>query len=320
MSALLHLATFVLATHGGGGKGGGGEVVGGGKGVSSLLKDLGCGMANMAVPYFLTVPGYGVGRVMVDIGLHEGKETIAAVKVGFRVFAFEPLPAHVKMVVEGLEIAGLDYQHAKLDDAGKLIEPLREPKQGQGIAYIFTAGAGRAHQVRSFTVDGPGSSFVDGFFAANRTSGKAAPAAEVLSIRIVPVADYVDTDVHYFKADVQGFEMDVLMGALPLFSRRHVRLVTVELFSQGLRGAGSSPAQLLELLTERLGLFCFSSMGDTNRPYHLPAGHPESGSGLLRMIRDSENRFERRAERPGGHRDRWGFFDDLTCVNPMMKR
>ena len=74
MSALLHLATFVLATHGGGGKGGGGEVVGGGKGVSSLLKDLGCGMANMAVPYFLTVPGYGVGRVMVDIGLHEGKE------------------------------------------------------------------------------------------------------------------------------------------------------------------------------------------------------------------------------------------------------
>ena len=144
MSALLHLATFVLATHGGGGKGGGGgEVVGGGKGVSSLLKDLGCGMANMAVPYFLTVPGYGVGRVMVDIGLHEGKETIAAVKVGFRVFAFEPLPAHVKMVVEGLEIvktfrvldgvAGVEMPTSTAKSKLRLTRPSVEQLKADGV-------------------------------------------------------------------------------------------------------------------------------------------------------------------------------------------
>ena len=39
------------------------------------------------------------------------------------------------------------------------------------------------------------------------------------------------------KIDTQGFEMEVLHGARGVFRNHHVRVTSLELFPQGLRGA-----------------------------------------------------------------------------------
>ena len=274
-------------------------------GVSSLLKDLGCGVKNTdGVPHFVNIPGFGLKRSMVDIGLFNGEDTVMFVKAGFRVYAFEPVRRHMQMVratfMRAGLVEGIDYQSVSLDRSGRITTPLLPPRPGRGIGYLFNAAAGRAHSFRNITHDGVGSSFVD---PHNRVS------RDVERVQIVPVADYVHEDVYYFKCDTQGFDKEALTGALPLFRSHHVRVVVVEIYPKGLEGAGSSESELLDLLTEQLRLVCFSSMLGSQAPRHMPAGHPESRDAYLGQIREY-----RKALRD----NRWGFFDDLTCIDPRM--
>ena len=275
-------------------------------GVSSLLKDLGCGISNgKSTPLNLRRNGFGLNRTMVDIGLYDGADTVSAVKAGFRVYGFEPVLKHMKHVKAAFARAGLaegtDYQSVTLDPSGRLTTSLLPPQPGRGIAYLFLAAAGPAHDYRNITQDSVGSSLVDPYMRQ---------AKPLERVQIVPVSDYVHEDVYYFKCDTQGFDKDALTGALPLFRNHHVRLVLTELYLQGLEGAGTSADELLDLLTERLGFVCFSSMRANNAPHHLPAGHPEARGAFLEQIRAYQQKI------PSGHR--WGFFDDLTCINPRM--
>lgn len=274
------------------------KLVGGG-GVSSLLKDLNCGAANTAVPFFLTIPGYGLGRTMVDVGLHTGKETVAATTVGFTVYSFEPIPNHMDKVVRALNSRELDFQLIELGPAGELIEPLRPPKPGRGIAYLFAAAAGRTHEKRMIGLSGPGSSFVEEHVLRDTNS-------EMLEVQIVPLSDYVKTDVHFFKSDTQGFEMDVLAGARALYDNFTVRQTTVEFFTKGLEGAGASPRALLDMLSETLGLFCFTS--EPRAQQNMKAGHPEEKEAFLKAVQEHGESMS----------SRWGFFDDLTCVHKSV--
>jgi len=273
-----------------------------GSGVSSLLKDLGCGMANMEVPHFLTLPGFGANRVMVDVGLNEGKETIAAVKSGFTVYSFEPVEEFVVQVAADLEQEGLDFQRIQLNDQGNLLEPLRAPTKGKGISYLFQVAAGRKHDWMNISVEGPGTSFVD---PKNRNK-KDRPT------QIVPIAEYIKSDVYFFKTDTQGFEMEVLAGARALFLDYSVRLITTELFPQGLQAAGSSSSSLVDFLTNELNLICFSGEPEANGFRNMPAGHPEGMDAFLDAI---EERQVLQTQDVGGRYDRWGVFDDLTCLN-----
>lgn len=63
-----------------------------GIGVSSPLKDLDCGVSNEEkFPALLRDPNKGgLGKIMVDIGLRHGTETVAAVGAGSTVYSFEP--------------------------------------------------------------------------------------------------------------------------------------------------------------------------------------------------------------------------------------
>lgn len=274
-------------------------------GVSSLLKDLGCGIANGKSTPLHFVNGFGLNRTMVDIGLFNGADTVSAVKAGFRVYAFEPVRKHMELVKAAFARAGLaegtDYQSVTLGPSGQLTTSLLPPQPGRGIAYLFLAAAGPAHDYRTITQDGVGSSLVDPHMRQEKPLER---------VQIVPVSDYVHEDVYYFKCDTQGFDKDALTGALPLFRNHHVRLVLTELYPRGLEGAGTSADELLDLLTERLGFVCFSSMLANNAPHHLPAGHPEARGAFLEQIRAYHEKLP--------SRNRWGFFDDLTCINPRM--
>lgn len=271
-----------------------------GIGVSSLLKDLNCGQANLEVPHFLSIPNFGARRVMVDVGLDEGKETIEAVRSGFTVFSFEPRVESVEAVAASLDAQGLDYQLVKISDTGALLEPLRPPSSDppRGISYLFNAGAGREYAKMNISVEGAGSSFVD---PKNTAFDREVP--------VVPIADYVKSDVYFFKTDTQGFEMEVFAGAMPLFQNHHVRMITTELFPQGLEGANSSARALVEFLTEKLQLQCFSAEPALENGRNMQAGHPEGKEAFIAAL-------ERRTAE---HSDsRYGFFDDLTCISTNL--
>ena len=77
-------------------------------GVSSLMKDFNCGFSNMEVPYFLS-NAKGDHKVIIDVGLKDGAETLAAVRSGYVVYAFEPVKQFVHQVTASMEKEGLDF-------------------------------------------------------------------------------------------------------------------------------------------------------------------------------------------------------------------
>ncbi len=264
-------------------------------GVSSLMKDFGCGFTNMGVPPFLVTKNGG-HRVMVDIGLNTGEEALAAAKSGFVVYAFEPVSAFVKDVVSKLKQNDILYHHAELDeDNGNLLYALPQPTIGRGIVYIFQAAAGSRFGKKTIFLDGPGSSFVD-------EHSKRGSAEEVL---VVPVSAYIERDVYYLKIDAQGWESEVFLGLLDLLRNHVVRLISVEIWPKGLIAAGSSPEAITTLLIKQLGYLCFDSLIDS-------ALEPLHEEGLNFFTETVKELYE------SSKSERFGFWDDLTCLSPSF--
>ena len=91
----------------------------------------------------------------------------------------------------------------------------------------------------------------------------------------------------------------VLKGARPLFARNQVRMLGVEFWPIGLRKANSSPEELLRYISYTLGLACFD-LGVTDK------FHNQEGRAYLEEIEKI----------PG--KPRWGFYNDLVCIKPLM--
>lgn len=263
-------------------------------GVSSLLKDFGCGFENMIVPSFLN-SGDGQHRVMVDIGLNMGEETLAAAKSGFIVYAFEPVSNFVDHVIGRLESENILYYEVQLDvNTGQQLEPLPIPPLGRGMVYLFRAAAGSKFEKKTIAIEGPASSFVDKESIARGT------LADVL---VVPVSAYIDVDVYYLKVDSQGWESEVLEGLMDLLRKRVIRAVSVELWPRGLIEAESSADAVIRLLVQRLGYLCFDSRISSG----IKPLHPESLDNFVEMVDQLHE---------GSKDNRFGFFDDLTCLSP----
>lgn len=260
-------------------------------GVSSLLKDMSCGFGNMEVPPFLL--RNGEHRVVIDVGLNMGEESIAAAKSGFIVYAFEPISEFVAKVIQKLEAEGIDYHCVKLDARnGRLLKPLPEAVKGRGMVYIFQAAAGSVFSQKTIYVDGPGTSFAD-------EGSNLGVSKEVI---VVPVSDYVDEDIYYFKIDAQGWDLEVLEGAKKLLEKHIVRLISVELWPKGLISAGSSVNAITDMLIKELGYICFDSRVD---------------SAIQPMHREQLNEFLDTVHElyESSKQERFGFFDDLTCLS-----
>eukprot|EP00854_Cymbomonas_tetramitiformis_P030828 gene30828-38630_t len=229
----------------------------------------------------------GDHRAVVDVGLKDGVETRMAVESGFVVYSFEPVPDHCAETRHALEKRNLTYHDVELDRHGNLLNPLPEPEPGKGICYLFCVAAGAAHGWSTFYQDpttGYGSSFHDPVAKDHATrvdNQNSSSKKYTLEVQVVPISQFVNTDVYFFKSDTQGHEIDVLKGARELFQRHIVRLVGIEFWPKGLKSAGASPESLMDML-HSLELLCFDRGNQRDELVH----HLEDFTSYMKVALD----------------------------------
>ncbi|KAK3252698.1 hypothetical protein CYMTET_38014 [Cymbomonas tetramitiformis] len=252
----------------------------------------------------------GDHRVVVDVGLKDGIETRMAVESGFVVYSFEPAPDHCEETRRKLRERNLTYHDVQLDRLGELLSPLPEPEPGKGISYLFCVAAGAEHGWKTFyqdpTMAGYGSSFHDPVAKHWATEIDKEPGLKkyIFDVQVVPISQYVKTDVYFLKSDTQGHDVDVLKGARELFERHVVRLVGVEFWPKGLISAGQSPGSLMDVL-HSYNLLCFDQAGGSNADKRDElVHHPEDFASFMKT-----------ANGIGGIKGRWGWYTDFVCLN-----
>mmetsp|Transcript_27793 Transcript_27793/g.46509 ORF Transcript_27793/g.46509 Transcript_27793/m.46509 type:complete len:326 (+) Transcript_27793:65-1042(+) len=238
-------------------------------------------------------------RVIVDIGLKDGQETLAAVTSGYVVYAFEPIPLYCAQVRKALKLRGLEYFDVKLHPDGAMFDiSLPLPKEGHGICYLFCVAAGANHDWKTIYLHEFGTSFHD---ETARQLGNS------IEVQVVPISDYVKVDVFFMKIDSQGHEVDVMRGALDLYNNYVVRMVGMEFWPKGLNMAGQSPKTLLDILARELKLTCFDL--DLSSPLH-----PEEFTEYEKHIQLRQEAVQERKRRKKS-KNTWGWFVELVCVN-----
>lgn len=75
---------------------------------------------------------------MIDIGLDQGHETLAAAESGFTVFAFEPRSESISAVVKSLAAKNISFEIVNLLAWSVTAVPAREA----GHVYLFQAAVG----------------------------------------------------------------------------------------------------------------------------------------------------------------------------------
>ena len=234
-------------------------------GVHSLLREWKCGHGNMETPRTVTVGGFG--QVIVDIGLGEdAKETIDAVKKGFVVFGFEPMPENYRKVRHRWQNAtiGSQLRFIELTERGghwdsTLLQ--RKPLLGvdRGFAYIIQAAVGDTDSIVKLPTRGN-----NGALGTMTSGGRGTGLVPVPQVRLDTVLPAWASAIHLMKIDTQGYELKVLMGALDSLRALRFRYVLYE-FSPWLMKQGNlgEPMELLRLLPGMKAL-CFDMYGNHN--------------------------------------------------------
>jgi hypothetical protein len=173
--------------------------------IHSLLKDLNCGADNQEVPHFLTIKQEGTPKFVVDIGLNDGKETIAAAKSGYILFSFEPRKESIDAVAAALSLEGIKYEFVDLEKWKESPPTNDQLKSSSTRVYLFNAAVGDVEgEVEIMVSDvSPGSSIVD-ILPSNYKKKK---------VPVIRIDDYVFQQVYLFKSDTQGYDYRVLLGA-----------------------------------------------------------------------------------------------------------
>lgn len=240
-------------------------------GVYPVLREWGCGHGNMDTPKTLLAGGFGEA-VVVDVGLGtDAGETIAAVKNGFIVFAFEPMPENYAAVKNRVytSLGKAHYEFVTLTQAadGSWSLPatiLRGPpelarRNRQGYAYIINAAVGAEGATLYLGSSRGGDNQASVTARASRAQG--AGVARVPQVALDSFLPPWAESIHLLKIDTQGFELRVLTGAIKSLRARRFRYVLYE-FSPWLMKQGElgDPAELLRLMPEMRAI-CFDMMG-----------------------------------------------------------
>ncbi|HJX73821.1 MAG TPA: FkbM family methyltransferase [Candidatus Deferrimicrobiaceae bacterium] len=163
------------------------------------------------------------GETAVDVGAMIGYHTLSlarAVGPGGRVWAFEPLPSHFKVMKSNLE----------LNSAWNCGAVLAAASARTGSTTLHLSGRNAADN------------------AIFRT-GEPRVQIEVKAWRLDEFFGEHCADVSFMKVDTQGAESMVLSGAGRILENRGLRMV-VEYYPKGLAQAGSSGPELMRTIRE----------------------------------------------------------------------
>lgn len=243
--------------------------------IFNFVKELQCRSGHMDVPLLLSLsdPTGGLGKVVVDIGLDAGKEFFAALASGYSVYGFEANP----VTAEKLRKRCNDIeQKCVYVNAAEITEPLPPIHNG---GYLIEGGAGSVKGTMNMSLSGPGSSFVE--------VAPGVQKAEYKMVTILPLSHVVNTDVFFFKLDVQGFEFEVLKGAKKLFNNHNVKTMLMEIYPRGLNSAGVEFLEFLEFIWNDLGMMCSSSNALSKQSF--PTDHPGSLPEFAEYLKDLAN-------------------------------
>jgi len=145
--------------------------------------------------------------IFLDVGANIGQYTLLAAAMGFKVFAFEPVPNHVEMIRRSLYLNGWPdrvhlYQNGIADYRDKVIINLH--KDNQGGATIEKIASKEDETQTDFR------------FQARQT-------IDLVTFNdVLPEIDryYPDLDIVFWKADIEGYEPRMFRGASNLLSQK----------------------------------------------------------------------------------------------------
>ena len=232
-------------------------------GIHGLLREWRCGAGNMQTPRLIGAGGFG--QIVVDIGLGmEAKETLDAVKNGFIVIAFEPMPENIASIRHACHAEGLSsrvrFVSLRRNERGHWRVPSLE-KPSTSFAYILHAGVSDVDSSTHLAVRGTGGAM--GSMVRDRVRNKTSDIEyqEVPLVRLDTALPSWAKQIHLLKIDTQGYELRVLNGARRSLSANRFRYVLYE-FSPWLmvRGDLGDPRELLQVMPS-MGALCFDMMG-----------------------------------------------------------
>ena len=166
--------------------------------------------------------------VCVDVGANVGLHTVFLSRLvgpAGRVFAFEPDPHNFRLLEANLRLndaRNVTARQCAIGDADGVCRLARNPRNYADCRVTSDLPAWTAHEVPMTTLDA------------------ALPELQAGALRFV-------------KIDVQGSECRVLRGMRATLARHPDVVMIVEVFPDGLRGAGASARALMEALAD-LGL------------------------------------------------------------------
>lgn len=272
------------------------------------------------------------GRSIIDAGLHDCKALVAAVRRGFVVHGFEPVPEHMancRRHLRPTEYVDVDVASPASLAAARLRRLAHNASGGEGLGLLYLAAVGNATRTALMRFGGASSTLASRP-VRSRTLGSKVESKEdhQHSVHVVRIDEVVRESVWLLKLDVQGFEWHALDGASRLFRDFPVAHVMTEYTPRLLVAAGVAPRALVDTL-KRYGMVCFDVRnGDGARtdgrvdgvaaPWALGRDHPLAAGDYLGAMADNDERGAKQDELGRGRSANWmkyGSFDDLVCVN-----
>ena len=173
--------------------------------------------------------------IVADVGANQGLYTLwlARVATGGTVYAFEPDP-----------------------DLFQCLENNVRTNHLLNVSTIQAAASNRSGTL-AFTTNGLNR-------GDNRIDAKALPDTSTQQVQAVILDEIIsDRCLDLLKVDVQGFEIEVLLGAQKTLSANPALTIVFEFWPCGLRQAGHRPIELWDLLQE--AGFSIAALGHNGR-------------------------------------------------------
>ena len=213
------------------------------------------------------------GGVCVDVGANVGLHTVLLSRLvgpAGRVFAFEPDPHNFRLLEANLRLndaRNVTARQCAIGDTDGVCRLARNPRNYADCRVTSELPAWSSHEVPMTTLDA------------------ALPELPVGALRFV-------------KMDVQGSECRVLRGMRATLARHPDLVMTVEVFPDGLRGAGASARELIALLAD-LGFAGWEFTPNRLQPIAAPWTYDLMTGGMTDVL------VSRNEERLGELVSRW---------------